>query len=814
MKHSGVRRARIAVAALASVTLLPAVALATGAITPATAAVNDQAVSGVASPIWQPNAAVDALAAANGVIYAGGNFTSVSPPTGGSGSTTARTYLAAFSASTGNLVTSFNYTLNGRVYALDLSPDKNTLYVGGAFSTINGVTHNHIAAINLSTGAVSTAFNAAANRAVRSIESTSSTVYIGGDFTTAKNQNQAYLASLSAATGALNTAFAPTFINRDPVVCQPNQPFCTPTTYVPSTLAMAMAPDGSRLLVGGNFIGINGVLSGGMASVDPVTGATEQWDANTPGPNGQPINTNCVGRVSSIVVQGTNAYVTGVGDPPGCYEGTYSANISDGSINWLSSCLGASQGLTIMNNIIYKGSHQHDCAFNKGGAYGGFVGGTARANFLHHHLVAQNLADGTFVHWSPNTNGSGTAATGPHTITNDGTQIIVGGDFTSVNNQNQRYLTRFVANGNHATPALPGRSYNSDPFGGQPGVLVANLAITVQPTSANTLTVLIPAADDADSGTLTYRIYRDNGTNPIATLSAESYTWSRPTLRYDDKNLVAGSTHTYRVSASDGTFTSAKSTAVSGTVATSAPGSFQSTMSGLNPLVWWRLDDSGSNAADSSSTGTNIGDFIGGVSTGQSGALTGNGAVTLNGTDGYVTSDQPFSAPGAFSESAWIKTDTISGGVIMAQSSIPTGAGGTTDRAIVMDNNGDISFALAGRGINFRNQDTIWNDGKWHQVVGTYDGASTLSMYVDGQLIGTTVTTRAATGLPSSYLRLGYVDMSRLQQLGVFGQNFYGRLWPASSFWQGSIDEAAAFDYALTPAQVQSMFAAGVGGGA
>ncbi|HEX3930578.1 MAG TPA: PKD domain-containing protein, partial [Nocardioides sp.] len=424
----------------------------------------------------------------------------------------------------------------------------------------------------------------------------------------------------------------------------------------------------------------------------------------------------------------------------------------------------------------------------------------------------QNIADGTFVHWSPNTNGSGSAATGPHCITNDGTQIIVGGDFTTVNNTSQTYLTRFVANGNHATPAAPGRSYNSDPFGGQPGVLTANLAITVQPTAANTLTLLVPAADDPDSGTLTYSIYRDNATTPIATMTAESYTWSRPTLRYDDKGLAPGSTHSYRVTASDGTFTSAKSTAVSGTVSSTAPASYSTAIAGLSPQVWWRLDDTGNTAADSSSTGTNTGSFNGGVTTGVPGAIDGNNAVTLNGSDGYISSAQPFSAPGAFSESAWFRTTTTSGGVLMAQSSIPTGAGGTTDRAIVMDNNGDLSFALAGRGINFRNQDTIWNDGQWHQVVGVYDGGTTLSLYVDGQLIGTTVTTRAATGLASSYLRVGYADMSKLQQLGVFGINFYNRTWPASSFWQGTVDEASEYDVALTSDQIQSMFASGVGG--
>ena len=808
------KRSRALLMAAASALVMAVVGIPVVAA-PATAAINDQAVSGAASPIWQPNGPVDALETGNGLIYAGGNFTSVRPGAGQSGSTTSRTYLAAFNASSGTLNTAFNVTLNGRILALEMSPDNRTLYIGGSFTTVNGTSRARIAAVNATTGALVTAFTPNPNRVVRSIESTSSTVYLGGDFTTIRNTSQAYLASVTAATGALNAGFAPTFIQRPDSTCpnppNPNFP-CTVTTYTPNVLAMAMAPDGSRLLTGGNFMGVNGVSSGGMTSLDPATGATRQWDANNAAPGGQPINTNCAGRVSDIVVQGTHAYVTGIGDPPGCYEGTYDADISTGRLNWLSSCLGGSEGLTIMNNVLYKGSHQHDCAFNKGGAFGGFVGGTTRIDFIHHYLVAQNLSDGSFVHWTPNTNSSGTAATGPHAMANDGTQIIVGGDFTTVNKANQAYLTRFVADGNHATPSVPGRSVNSDSFGGNPGVLTANLAITVQPTKANTLTVLVPTSDDADSGTLSYNIYRDNGNTPIATLTAESYTWSRPTLRFDDGNLAPGSTHSYRVSASDGTFTSARSTAVSGTVAATAPAPYSTAISGLNPQVWWRLGDAGGTAADSSATGANAGTFVGGVTTGVPGVIDGNSAVTLNGSNGYVTSRTPFSAPAAFSESAWFKTDTISGGVLLAQTSIQSGAGGTTDRAIVMDNNGDLAFALAGRGINYRNQDTIWNDGQWHQVVGTYDGASTISLYVDGQLVGSTVTTRAVSGPASSYLRVGYADMSQLQSLGVFGRNFYQRVWPISSYWNGTVDEATAYDYTLSAAQIQSMFASGVGG--
>ncbi|MGC4112499.1 MAG: LamG domain-containing protein [Nocardioides sp.] len=799
-------RARLALASLTGAALLPALVV-TVTPSPAQATAGDQSVSGVASPIWQPNAPVDALATANGVIYAGGNFTSVAPPAGGSGTATPRTYLAAFDATTGNLITSFNHTLDGRVYALDLSPDQKTLYVGGGFTTVDGASHNHVAAINLTTGAVSSTFAAAANRTVRSIESTASTVYIGGDFTTVKAKSRAYLASLSAATGALNTAFVPTFIQRPDTTTGG-----VTTTYVPNVLSIKLSADGTRLLAGGDFMGVNGVASGGMSSLDPLTGATEEWDANAAAPAGQPVNTSCIGRVTAIVTQGANAYVSSEGDQPGCYEGTYSATISTGSMNWLSSCLGAAKGLTIMNDILYKGSHQHDCTFNQGGAYGGFVGGLSRGNLIHHHLVGQNVSDGSFVHWSPNTDSSGAGATGPHCITNDGSQIIVGGDFLQVNGQSQTYLTRFLANGDHATPSVPGVSVKNDPFGGVTPSLAANLAITVQPTAAHTLTVLIPASEDADSGTLTYRVYRDGGATPVATLSAESYPWSRPTLRYDDTGLASGSGHTYQVTASDGTFTSALSASVSGTVSSAAPPHFSTAEASLAPTTWWPLEDSGSTAADASAGGATPGTFVGGVTTGAPGALGSDHAVSTDGTSGYITSAVPYSTSGAFSESAWFKTSTVRGGVIIAQSSVQTGAGGTTDKAITMDDNGDLSFTMSGgSGLEFRNQDTIWNDGQWHQVVGTYDGTATISLYVDGQLVGSSVGTGSPVGLTSGYLRVGYADMSKLQQVGVYGQNFFQRTWPMSPFWQGTVDEPSVFGYAVSPAQVQGMYAAGVG---
>ena len=87
-----------------------------------------------------------ALATAGGVLYAGGEFTSVTPP---GGSSVARTYLAAFTTTTGQ-PTSFDPTLNGKVNALAVSPDGSTLYVAGSFTKVNGSTRNHFAAFTVS----------------------------------------------------------------------------------------------------------------------------------------------------------------------------------------------------------------------------------------------------------------------------------------------------------------------------------------------------------------------------------------------------------------------------------------------------------------------------------------------------------------------------------------------------------------------------------------------------------------------------------------------------------------------------------------
>jgi hypothetical protein len=204
------------------------------------------------------------------------------------------------------------------------------------------------------------------------------------------------------------------------------------------------------------------------------------------------------------------------------------------------------------------------------------------------------------------------------------------------------------------------------------------------------------------------------------------------------------------------------------------------------------------------------------VTRGAAGAVSGDGAITLDGSSGYAISNGSFTPSAAFTESVWFRTTTRRGGVLIAHTSGGPGQAGTTDRAIIMDNNGSIVFGVNRSGL--RNQGPTWNDGKWHHVVGTYDGAGNANLYVDGWMQACLVPTTATAGcaaltrLPatpaSSYLRTGYADTSALQL--VFGRNYYARKWPLSDYFDGSVDEAALFNRALSAGEVRDLFAAGV----
>jgi hypothetical protein len=109
---------------------------------------------------------------------------------------------------------------------------------------------------------------------------------------------------------------------------------------------------------------------------------------------------------------------------------------------------------------------------------------------------------------------------------------------------------------------------------------------------------------------------------------------------------------------------------------------------------------------------------------------------------------------------------------------------------------------------------TSMNDGQWHHLVGVRTGATTASIYVDGKLDGT-ATNPAVLGVNGGsvdtgvhgclYARIGAIHTST-------GHCTSPTANPAEPHFPGVIDEVMIFDRALSPGEIQGIYAAGSAG--
>src|SRR3954471_10233367 len=391
---------------LATMTAATAVVLGLVA-TPATAL--QGTVPGNAAPSWQTNGTVNAIAAANGIVYVGGSFSSVRPPGAAAGTgEVARGNLAAFNASTGALITSFNHPLNGAVSVLTASADGSTVYVGGDFTTVDGTTtRNRIASFTVASGAL-TSWNPNSNGRVTGIAPFGSTVYVGGYFSTIGGRTERRVAALNASTGAALATFTTT---PDNVVYQ-----------------IALTPQGDRLFLVGAFLSVNGDPAyHAVAMIDPASGAALPFPAASVIP---PKTDACIVEAKSVKTDSTGAYIGVEGTGGGCFDGTFAVNTPDGSLRWQSFCLGATQAVQPIGAILYTGSHSHDCSADQAVDPDAFPEiGWGRG--LSRHLLSRSTSGGLLASWYANTNGGPSGAgLGPRVMASDGSQLFVGGEFT------------------------------------------------------------------------------------------------------------------------------------------------------------------------------------------------------------------------------------------------------------------------------------------------------------------------------------------------------------------------------------------------
>ncbi len=497
------------------------------------------------------------------------------------------------------------------------------------------------------------------------------------------------------------------------------------------------------------------------------------------------VTSRCVSVVKDIITQGSTAYIAAEGKGGGCFDGDFAVKVSNGALIWQNDCLGATQSLVIIRGWLFKGSHAHDCAY----APGGFpqidipTGGAVT-----HHLLDQSLVNGALGHWNPNTNGNGL---GPRAMATDGSELFLGGEFTVVNNKPQQGFARFARGSDTTRPGRPGRP-------------------EVTSTSAGVDSVSFSAVSDSDAGKLTYAIYRDGGRRPIATVTGTSWPWALPVVHYRDAGRAPGSRHTYQVRASNGTKTTARSPASAPvTVAAKSPSlSYPRTVLKDSPSFFWPLSErKGSTAKDASPNGFN-GIYKSGATHGVAGPITGSKitATAFNGRPaGLVTSAGSVSSPPEFSVEGWFKTTTARGGKLIGFGTSQTGLSTTSDRQIYMQNDGQVVFGVVSGGIQTIISPNVYNDGKWHYVVGSLSAATGLALFIDGQLVGTNSTTSAGTY--SGFWRVGGDSLKGGWNLDPW-INSQGLTQPNSYYFRGDIGDVAVYPAALSAHQVAAHYAA------
>jgi hypothetical protein len=382
---------------------------------------------------------VTSLASSGGRLWAAGDFqtANVQPRTG----------LAAIDVATDTLTAWApkpdlpNPSGLSGVKALAVSPDGSTVYLGGQFSTINGVTRVNAAAVSATggadTAAAVTAWNPTPNGPIATVALSPSgqRVYLGGTFTKLGTASRARLGWVSPWNAATNPGAA--------------------SAWTPSPDAavedIEVAPDGSVFVAGGfDQIGqATPAVRHGVAKVAADTGEAMAWDAGTPDGT----------TIDSAALAGGLLYVGGA--LSGSVGGVDRSNVA---------AFDESTGAVGPWNPTPNGRVRRVSVGPDGTVYllGSFT--NLGAAPVQRTFAAAVSPDGAVTGWNP---GRLSVGSTPPPVQFVGDRVVIGGDFTSAGSRIQAGFGIFGP-ATAPTPATP-------PTLSSTGSLPINTTLTCQP---------------------------------------------------------------------------------------------------------------------------------------------------------------------------------------------------------------------------------------------------------------------------------------------------------------------------------------------
>jgi PKD repeat protein len=768
-------RLRLTAIAAASAVLLSALtglqpAFADSAPADPTSPATPATVTADALPTPQIDGSVFSQVVVGNTVYAAGKFTKARPAGAAPGvNEVPRSYVLAYDITTGALSTTFAPVIDGQVKALAASPDGKRLYVGGAFTKVNGVNKYRLAALDPTTGALVTSWNPGTNATVNAIAAVGPNVYVAGVFSSIGKDTRTKAAAVTASNGT-NLPWAPQVAGGD-------------------VLAMVASPDGSKIVLGGSFSSVNGSAQPGygLAMVDSTSAANLPFQANDVVRNGGGQAAIYSLSATANGVYGSGYTFGGGGRLEGAFKSTW-----NGDLVWVEDCHGDTYSVAANSTTVYVAGHPHYCGniggqpqtepwtFQRAMAFSDSATQTITNDPYGYYNFAGTPAP-SILNWFPDF-GTGTYTgqnQGPWSVAANDKYVVYGGEFPTVNGKAQYGLTRFAVSS--IAPNKEGPIYS--------GALFKPTLVSLESGSVR---VGWESNWDRDNANLSYAVYRDgNLTTPVYTTTSSSTFWKRPAVGFVDKGLAPGSVHEYRVRATDPLGNTVLGDTVTVSVSATATSPYQQQVAKDGAAALWRLGEkSGSTVYDS--IGFDDQQALAGVTRGASGqaASDSDGSSTFSGTDtGLSSTASPIAGPQTFTVQAWFRSTSTAGGKIVGFGSNRTGASSAYDRHLYMDPQGHVSFGVYPGSSRIITSPTALNDGRWHQVVGTLSSAGQ-TFFVDGKKVATDAGTTGAQDY-TGYWRIG-------------GDNN----WNGAPYFQGDIDDVSVYPTALSAKQVDGQWVA------
>ena len=317
---------------------------------------------------------VEALALVGDTLYVGGIFSSVNG--------VPRSGLAAIGTDAVGTLRALDATFDSPFGVSRLAVSGDTIFIGGDFQAVNGQPRARLAALERSTGTLRS-WNPGADNYVRGIAVANDVVYVGGTFTMLGGEPRNFVGAVGAVDGVAR-AWNP----------------------APSAYLNSLTIDGDVVYITGGFTQVAGQTRVAAAAVG-TDGVLRAWNPGLP-------------AAENITVAGDIVYMTGQFSAAGFAARTGLAAVGkDGVLrDWNPAPDGWPRAIAVAGDKVYVGGYLNHFR------------GTARTR------LAAIRPDGTLDAWAPQTNGQVNA------LALAGDTVFAGGAFSSGKAENQPSQTR------------------------------------------------------------------------------------------------------------------------------------------------------------------------------------------------------------------------------------------------------------------------------------------------------------------------------------------------------------------------------------